>query len=888
MKRNLLLLIVLALQATALNANTAFVVSDIRVEGLQRISPGTVFTAMPMRVGDTADKQSVRATVRSLFNSGNFDDVRIAREGEVLVVSVVERPSISEINLEGNKAIESEALLKGLSMQGLAEGQVFKRSTLEQMRLELMRQYVSQGRYDAGIDTDVVSLPRNRVAVNININEGTTAAITQINIVGNTRFSDEELLELFELKSTGWWSWMSSNDKYSREKLSGDLEKLSSHYLDRGYVQFAIDSTQVAVNPDKSAVYITVNIQEGEQYNVGAVDLSGDLVVEEAQLKPYIFIQPGQVFSQALVTSSEEWLTKRLGNDGYNFAKVEGIPELDEEKGLVNIKFFVDPGKRTYVRRISFDGNVRTADEVLRREMRQMEGAPASSVSIDQSRVRLERLGFFKEAKVETLDVPGTDDLIDLTFSVEEQSSGSIGASIGFSQDSGILLGANIQQDNFLGSGKQVGIGLNKSDYMSSVNFSYVNPYYTEDGVSRGFSVYYRKADLDEINVSNYSTNTLGASVNFGYPIKETERLNFSLGYANTEIEAGFGAVKEIINSPRLFAVSGDHFANYFESQFDPATGLYTAAETLQPLYDASGNVIDPTLLADSSAPGFLDLHGDSFDNLTITGSWIQSTLNHGLLATRGHKQSLSLEVSVPGSDLEFYKLTYRGEIYFPIHGEWILRLRSELGYGDGFGDTENLPFFEHFYSGGFGSVRGFKSNTLGPTSTPAQIYQFGRAAIDLVDAADTECGGDADADGLCDSDGRVIGSVRSNSDLTSYISKNGELLTSVPDPEGDPFGGNILVESSIEMLFPLPFIKDRRSVRSAFFIDIGNVFSDSCTSTQGNCFDLDAAELRYSAGVGLSWITGFGPLTFSFAKPFNEGPLDETEFFQFSLGRSF
>ncbi len=444
-RRRLFSAIGLLLGTLSAQASDSFVVSDIRVEGLQRISAGTVFAAMPLNVGDKVTQDGVSAAIRALFQTGNFDDVQIAHEGGVLVVAVQERPSISEIKIDGNKALKTEALMDGLKKQGLAEGQVFKRSTLEMMRQELTRQYVSQGRYDANIQTEVVAEPRNRVSVHITIDEGNTARIKNIAITGNTKFDSNELSDLFELKTTGWWSWLSDNDKYSREKLKGDLEKLNSYYLDRGFTKFRVTSTQVATTPDRKAVYITVNVNEGTEYKVGKVDLSGDIILPEEELRKFILVQTGQTFSQALVTNTEQLLTKRLGNEGYNFAKVKGVPEADDNGNTVDIKFFVDPGKRTYVNRINFSGNSRTADDVLRREMRQMEAAPASSDKIEQSRVRLERLGFFKEAKVDTQEVPGSDDLIDLKYNVEEQPSGSIGASVGFAQGTGLVLGANLQ-----------------------------------------------------------------------------------------------------------------------------------------------------------------------------------------------------------------------------------------------------------------------------------------------------------------------------------------------------------------------------------------------------------------------------------------------------------
>lgn len=901
MKRYFLLLLFLTFNAVAVRAYDPFIVSDIRVEGLQRISAGSLFSSMPISVGDNLDQQSTRRAIRNLFLTGNFDNIEMTRDGTVLVVTVVERPSISEINIEGNKAIDTESLLDGLKGSGLSDGKVFKRSTLEAMKLELTRQYVSQGRYDAGIETDVVSLPRNRVAVNIDVDEGSTAAVKHINIVGNTVYSNEDLLDLFESKSTGWLSWITSDDKYSKEKIGGDIETLSSYYLDRGYIKFEVESSQVSVTPDRESVYVTISLIEDEVFKIASVELSGDIVVPEAQLRPLIFVREGQNFSQALITSSEEWITKRLGNDGYNFAKVEGITEINEDDKTVDLKFFIDPGKRTYVRRISFQGNTRTADEVLRREMRQMEAAPASSINIEQSRVRLERLGFFKEASVETLEVPGSDDLIDLDYTVEEQSSGSIGASLGFSQDAGLLLGANIQEDNFLGTGNQIGISINKSDYMTNLRFSYVDPFFTRDGVSRGFSIFYREADLSKINVSRYSTNSLGTSLNFGYPIKETERLGFSFGYTNTEITAGVGAVQEISASPRLRNPIQGHYASYYESQLND-NGLYDAPEVLMPLFDDNGDVLqsvlDSGILTQPESlgyePGFIDKNGDTFNNFSVTASWSQSTLNRGRMATRGASQSLSLELTIPGSDLEYYKLIYNGQIFVPLTRSLTLRLRTEIGYGDGFGKNDALPFFNHFYAGGFGSVRGFKSNTLGPRSTSALFYpSVSNAVTGIVSVGDDNCmSASLNADGvnMCDDGVTAVGTPTEINNKVAYTLANGatKLPFSVFDREADPFGGNVKIELGAELLFPLPFVKDRRSIRSAFFIDAGNVFSSNCGASQLNCFEPGFDEMRYSYGIGVSWITGMGPLTFSYARPFNEGPEDEIEAFQFSLGRSF
>ena len=543
---------IVGLSPTSIAQTEPFVVADIRVEGLQRIAPGSVFAALPVSVGDVVDELAIRSISRNLFYTGNFDDISVGRDGNVLVLTVAERPSISEITIEGNKAIETEALLDGLKGAGLAVGQVFQRSTLQGMQGELRRQYVIQGRYDSSIDTEVIPEPRNRVSISIEIDEGTVSKIKHINIVGNEVYNDEELLELFELQVGGRFSFFSRADKYSKEKLESDLETLTSYYQDRGYLQFEIESTQVAVSPTKDSVFITANVAEGDRFTITDVDLSGDLVLSEEDLSRFLLVGPGQVFSQQLVTSTEEYLTRRLGNEGYNFAKVTGIPEVGDGEAEVSIKFFIDPGRRTYVRRINFKGNSRTADEVLRREMRQMEAAPASAAAIEQSRIRLQRLGFFSSAEVETVELPGYDDLVDIDFSVEEQSFGSIGGSLGYSQFAGLIVGLNLQQNNFLGTGRQVGLNLNTSQWQSVASINYNNPYFTEDGVSRGFSVFYRKSDLSEINVASYTTNTVGATMSFGYPISETQRLGFNLGITNTDITSGRYAVQEIRTSPRL------------------------------------------------------------------------------------------------------------------------------------------------------------------------------------------------------------------------------------------------------------------------------------------------------------------------------------------------
>lgn len=831
----------------------SFRVDDIRLEGLQRVSAGSVFSALPLQVGDTVNAFAVQKATRALFRTGYFADIEIGRDGGVLVITLKERPAISEIVIEGNKAIKTEDLLRGMNENGLAEGQIFKQSTLDGLTRELERQYVAQGRYSASVTAEVEELPRNQVALLVTVDEGKVAKIEHLNIVGNSAYSDEELSDLFELKTTGWLSWLNSNNKYSKEKLTGDLERLESYYLDRGYLRFSIDSTQVSLAPDKEGVYITVNITEGDVYKVSDVQLAGDLVVEEDKLKQLFLLSEGQTFSQVLMTTTSDYLTRRLGNEGYTFAEVRGIPERDDEEQTVKVTFFMDPGKRAYVRRINFRGNTKTSDEVLRREMRQMEGGSASTARIESSKVRLERLGFFKEVNVETIEVPGTSDQVDVEYTVEEQPSGSIGASVGFAQGSGVVLGANVQQNNWFGTGKRVGFNISNSRFQTIYSFNYGDPYFTPDGVSRGFSLFFRERDFEEVNVSSFTSDSFGGTVNFGYPISETERLNFGFGFTNISIETGSRVLQEISSSPQL--IDG------IDLEFVTPDNLTACADGDAATTCTTGLLSDLTDPLTTNPDGWIQRNGDEFNFLNFTASWRQSTLNRGRLATRGFSQSLDFEIALPGGDLEFFKLTYKGQYFRPLTNSLTLRLRTELAYGDSFGGTDGLPFFENFFAGGFGSVRGFERNTLGPRGTPAEAY--------------------------------VVADVDSNNDgtlnETIYVTDGaGVLATRVLDDDDDPFGGNILIEGSAEILFPMPFIKDQRTLQSAFFIDAGNVFSNDCGPNQLNCDNVDLSKLSASVGLGVTWITGFGPLTFSLSKAIKENDFDDTEFFQFSLGNSF
>ncbi|SET75579.1 Beta-barrel assembly machine subunit BamA [Marinobacter segnicrescens] len=772
MRRSLLgAAIGLALAGMASQPATAqeFTVADIEVEGLQRVSAGNVFSAFPVDIGESLSEQELAEAIRTLFKTGLFTDIEAYRDNGTLILEVQERPAIASIDIEGNKNIETDVLMDALSGAGMQEGQVFRRATLERLELEILRSYVGQGRYNARVKANAEELPRNRVAIRLDINEGDVAAIRHINIVGNDAFSDEELLDLFELRTSSWWNSLTSKDKYARERLSGDLESLRSHYLDQGYLDFNIESSQVSISPDKQDVFVAVSVNEGRQYTISDIQLRGELIVGEEELRELIELEPGDVLSRSELTATSERLSRRLGREGYTFANVNAIPESDSEDTAA-VTFYVEPGKRTYVRRINFTGNVTTKDEVLRQEMTQMEGGVASTDRIEFSKDQLERLGYFRSVSVDTIPVPGSDDLVDVNYSVEEQPTGSLSASIGFSQVSGVILGANISENNFFGTGKRVSIGANVSDSIKSANFSYEDPYYTVDGVSRGFSLFARETDFEEQDISSYLLDEYGGRLTFGYPIDRFTRLNFGVGYTLSKIKPGD----------------------------------YTADEVLR----------------------FIEEEGNDFNNYFLTGSWRRSTLNRGMLPTDGYSHTLSADVAVPGSDLTFYKLRYRGDSFWPLNEQetWAIRARGELGYGDGYGDRSQMPFYEHFYAGGYGSVRGFEANSLGNR-------------------------------------------VDTNKTWTD---------------DDDPFGGNVLTEGSLELIVPTPFAGDTRSMRTAFFLDAGQVFD----TARG--FDPEFGEIRASVGVGFQWITVVGPLAFSLAKPITDKSGDETQIFQFSLGQSF
>jgi len=648
----------LLLAPLSVSAET-FTVKDIRVEGLQRISAGTVFNYLPVQVGQTVNSGETGEIVRALYKTGFFKDVRLEREGNVLVVFVQERPAVAKIGISGNKSIDDDKLLQALKDIGLAEGRVFNQSVLDRIERELNRQYFSLGKYGMTLTSTVTPLERNRVAINIDIAEGQTARIKQINIVGNEAYDDGDLRDAMELSTGGWLSALTKDNQYSRQKLAGDLESLKSYYLDRGYINFRIDSTQVTISPDKKDIYITINVHEGDVFTISDLRLAGNLVVEQEKLFPLVRISRGEVFSRKKAVETSERVTELLGDNGYAFANVNSIPDIDEAKKTVALTFFVDPGKRVYVRRINMKGNTRTRDEVLRREIRQMESAWFSGTKVKLSKERLQRLGYFDEVSLETKPVPGSTDEVDVDVSVKEKSSGSLMAGLGYSQEQGVMFSSSIKQDNFLGTGKRVGLGFNTSEVNTLYQLNYTNPYYTVDGISRGFNLKYQSTDYNEAGTADYSTDTLQGGVNFGIPINEFDRIGLGFDVDNTKFKTGSATSTQINN--------------------------------------------------------FIGTYGDDYLNYKLSANWSHDSRDKSMLPTKGGYQQLYGMLTVPGSDLEYYKTGYRNQHYFPLAEKWTLAFDADLSYGDGLGDTRELPFYEHFYAGGPKSVRGFEANSLGP-----------------------------------------------------------------------------------------------------------------------------------------------------------------------------
>ena len=752
--------------------SSSWIIEDIRISGLQRVSAGSIFSEIPFSIGDSVSQEEIVQISKSIFASGQFDDIKIGRDGNALLIDLTERPTIDEILIEGNEAIKTENLLDGLKNSGIFEGALFKRSVFENLSSELERQYVSQGKYGASVEVISDPLPRNRVKLSVEIEEGETAELKSINIVGNKIFAEEELKKVFKLRPRTWLSIFRTNTPYSKENLRGDLESLESFYKNRGYLNFSVNNSIISISEDKQKLFITVDIFEGDIYKINEVTLAGDLPVDEEIVKRLIFAQNDSIFSQELITFSEESINNLLNNEGFLFSEVSGNIKRIEEN-LVDVVFFIEPGQRTYIRNINFTGNERTHDVVLRREMRQMEGAWASNSLLERSKLRLDRLGFFKQVDYEKVPVPGEKDKVDIEFIVEEEFSGSIAGSLGYGAY-GFSLGANYSESNAFGTGNSIGIGINYSDWQTNVSFNFFDPYFSPDGIGLGYGAYIRSSDYSNFNISAYNTESFGGSVQFVLPINEISQLSLSASIDQTDLQSDALSSRQLLD--------------------------------------------------------FIASEGSKFESLTLGASWTRNSLNRGIFPTAGTLNVISGSVSVPGSSITYGRLSHRFKYFRPLSNNFIFAIRTELGGLFAYGDTATPPPYENFYAGGLNSVRGFEQNSLGPRA----VY-----------------------DGF-------------------YSNYN------------RPTGGTYSLEGGLDFIFPIPFLEDSRSVRSSLFLDYGNVFSDECKSYEINCNEFDLSELRYSVGVGVTWITALGPMSFAISSVFGDDEFDETETFQFEIGNQF
>ena len=636
-----------------------FKIRDIVIEGLERIEPGTVFTYIPVKVGDVFADTDSAEVIRALYKTELFSDVVLRLEDSVLIVVIKERPGIASLDIIGNKDIPDEQLIESLTDIGIAPGRVLNRSVLDRLENELLQQYFARGKYNVQIRTVTTELERNRVDVKIQIAEGEAAKIKDINIVGNTVYKDKKLKKKFESGNKPFWKIWADNDKYSKQRLSADLEQLRSQYLNTGYLNFSVDSTQVSITPDKKDIFVTINVNEGDQYTLASVKLAGNFEVPEQELKDLLVVEVGEIFSRSQVVASSELISNRLGADGYAFSQVNPIPDVDKESKTVDLTFFIDQGKRVYVRRVNIVGNQFSRDEVYRRELRQMEGGWYSQSGIEASRRRIQRLAFIENVDIDTVKIPGQDDYVDINITVAERLAGSFSIGAGFSDSQGVVLTTSVSQDNFLGTGKSVSFRINTSTVNTVYDLSYSDPYYTIDGVSRGFGFSYISTDAEEADISNFSSDQFSVRANYGIPLTEVDRISV-IGDVRTQ---------------------------------DISVNDTTSDEVIE----------------------FLDDNGDSYINYNLTGVYSHDTRNRRTFGTKGFYQRARIETTIPLSDLEYYKVDHQHIWLIPLNETFTLATRSELGYGDSYGDTTDLPFFEKFRAGGSGSVRGYADNTLGP-----------------------------------------------------------------------------------------------------------------------------------------------------------------------------
>lgn len=774
------------------SAQDEFVVRDMRVEGLQRISEGTVFNYLPINVGDSIDAVRVQEAIRALYDQALFDDIEIRRDGDALVIVVRERPSIENFTIDGNKDIKTEDLMESLRGVGLARGRTFDRSVLDNVQQFLTEQYYDRGKYGVQINSSVTDRPNNTVAVRIDVVEGDRAKIRQVNIIGNESFPEAEVRADFQLDTANWLSWFRQDDRYAKESLSGDLETLRSFYMDRGYADFRVDSTQVAISPNRKDIYVTINIHEGEKYTISEIKLVGDMPVSEEQLRSMVLAQPGTIFNLRLLTSSSEFMKFRLGEEGYANAEVEPVPELDHETKEAAITFYVNPSSRVYVRRINFNGVDQVDDEVLRREMRQVEGAYLSNRLLDRSQVRLQRLPYIERVDLETNPVSGSPDLVDVDVDLEYRMPGQFSGGIGYSESQKLMLNGSIVHTNFLGTGNRVALNANTGRFSTFYSLSHTDPYATLNGVSRTMSVNYRDITQFTSASSDFSTTSYGAALEYGFPITEFQSVSLGLSYNNAELLSSTNSTQQ---SQEWVANNGNPFVT-----------------------DVSGGNV---------------FFGTQFNAFEIIMGWVYDSRNRALFANRGSRQQVYLGVTVPGSDVEYYTARYNYTKYIPIHGQWTVRLNAELAYGEAFGDSTALPPYKQFFGGGPESVRAYRESFMGPR-----------------------------------------------------------------DSFGNPYGGNVLVASQLELIIPLPE-KFSSQARASIFYDIGNVFNTgevSFTDKLGSpiTYKPEFDELRTSVGLAVQWLAPLGLFRFSYALPLNEYEGndrfygDEIERFQFSIGQAF
>jgi len=808
MRSRLALAVALALTSGLTHAQSAsedagaFTVGDIKVEGLQRIAEGTVYNYLPVTLGDRMTHQKVEESLRALYATGFFRDVELRRDGNTLVIAVRERPSIESFELKGNKDIKTEDLQKSLKNVGLATGKTFDRSVLEDVKQYLTDQYFSRGKYAVRVDAKVEDVAGNKVKITIDIKEGKRARIRQINFVGDTKYPPKEILETLELHTPNWLSWYKQDDRYSRESLQGDLEKLRSFYMDRGYANFQIDSTQVAIAPEKDDIFITVNVTEGDVYTVSEVKLAGTFVVPEEELRKLLFVQPGQVYSRKLATTTQEAIGYRLGAAGYAFAKIEPVPTTDNEKKTVSLTFFIDPGNRVYVRRINFNNTSAINDEVLRREMRQLEGAWLSNQAVDRSKVRLQRLPYIEKVDFKNEPVPGTPDLVDVNFDIKEGLPGQFGGGIGYSESQKFMLNGNFTHSNFLGTGERVSAEISAGRYSSIYSLSQTDPYTTIDGVARTLSLTYRKSTQFVSSASAFQTTMLTAGLDYGYPITEFQGVHWG--------------------------ASASH-DNLLASENSSAQQSIDWVRANGNTYTSTATVLDGT-----GATTTFDFYGSKFNVYQVTAGWSYDSRNRALFADSGIRTSVQGSYSLPGGTVRYYTEAFQFLKLQPIWRGFTLAWKVQVNYGNKIGDTTALPPFAEFFGGGPDTVRGYRESRLGPKDT-----------------------------------------------------------------FGNPYGGNLLTVSNVEMLFPTPE-KWKANVRVSAFYDIGNVFSTCCVKFYGQDgitpvdYKFSYNDLKRSVGIAVQWLAPLGIFRFSYAIPLNATlgngitwP-DEREGFQFSIGSAF